>query len=203
MSPICKACNIIWLESCDSTNKELRRRLEGLDNLSIIAAKWQSEGRGQGNHTWYSPASDNLTFSILYRYDSLPLNATDAIAVTCITALALTDYLAEKGVESRIKWPNDILVGNRKICGILIENILDSSTISCSIVGIGLNLNTLEWPSNLPQAVSLANLLGKQFDPAIELEEISKKVRRRFAQNQSNSGRLSLQEEFEKKVFRL
>ena len=195
---------ILWLETADSTNSELRRRLDGLDNLSVVAARGQSAGRGQGSHTWHSTPGQNLTFSILYRYDGpCVLDAGDAILVTEVTTLALRSYLLERGVEARIKWPNDIWVGERKICGILIENTLEGACIRESIVGIGLNLNETDWPADLPNPVSLRELTGHNYVPEDELAALHKEIRRRFGQLASPDGRKSLQEEFGKYMFRL
>ena len=140
---------IIWLDSAKSTNSELRMRLGELDNLSVIAAVEQTAGRGQGSHTWYSSPRTNLTFSILYRFPEDGqglLKVADMLLVTQITTLGIREYLLSKGITAGIKWPNDIWVGDRKICGILIENILDGDRIEASIVGIGLDVNEETWP---------------------------------------------------------
>ena len=201
MAPRQSPDNIIWLETAESTNKTLREGLETYDNLSVVAAREQTAGRGQGTHTWYSTKGKNLTFSILYNPEMLLTQ--DMILITCATTIGIRDYLLEKGVTARIKWPNDIWVGDRKICGILIENILDGKRIRHSIIGIGLNLNEKDWPSDLPNPVSLGNITGKTYDTDTELELLTKIIRRRFALIDSSDGRLKLQEEFGKNHFRL
>ena len=204
MEPSDSRAQIIWLDEADSTNRVLRERLQGLDNLSIVAAVAQTAGRGQGSHTWYASPGENLTFSILYRYEELcQIAASDMILVTQVTTLALRDYLLGHGIEARIKWPNDLWVGDRKICGILIENILEEGTLRESIVGIGLNLNERGWPADLPNPVSLSELTGRRYDVRAELERLEKEIRRRFALLDSADGRKSLQEEFGKYMFRL
>ena len=161
MEPSDSRAHIIWLDEADSTNRVLRERLRDLDNLSVVAAVAQTAGRGQGAHTWYASPGENLTFSILYRYGTdNRIAAADMILVTQLTTLALRDYLLGHGVEARIKWPNDIWVADRKICGILIENILEEGFLRESIVGIGLNLNESSWPEELPNPVSLHELTG-------------------------------------------
>ena len=125
------------------------------------------------------------------------------LLITCATTLGLRDYLLEKGVEARIKWPNDIWVGDKKICGILIENILKGKQIRHSIIGIGLNLNEERWPEELPNPVSLKQLTGVHYDTVKELEALVSKICRRFALMDTSNGRSSLQEEFEKYLFRL
>ena len=204
MEPSDACAHILWLETADSTNSELRRRIAGLDNLSIIAAREQTAGRGQGTHTWFSTPGRNLTFSILYRFgDAYALAASDAILITQVTTLAIRDYLLGHGVRARIKWPNDIWVEDRKICGILIENTLESGMVRESIVGIGLNLNETGWPPELPNPVSLRELTSREYAPEAELTALEKEIRRRFGLLASPDGRCSLQEEFGKFMFRL
>ena len=204
MEPSDSRAHIIWLDEADSTNRVLRERLQGLDNLSVVAAVAQTAGRGQGTHTWYASPGENLTFSILYRYGSdIRIAAADMILVTQLTTLALRDYLLGHGVEARIKWPNDIWVADRKICGILIENTLEEGYLRESIVGIGLNLNESGWPEELPNPVSLHELTGRHYSPQDELCRLHKEIRRRFARLGSADGRKSLQEEFGKYMFRL
>ena len=204
MEPSDACAHILWLETADSTNSELRRRIAGLDNLSIIAAREQTAGRGQGTHTWFSTPGRNLTFSILYRFGgAYALAASDAILITQVTTLAIRDYLLGHGVRARIKWPNDIWVEDRKICGILIENTLESGMVRESIVGIGLNLNETGWPPELPNPVSLRELTGREYAPDAELTALEKEIRRRFGLLASPDGRCSLQEEFGRFMFRL
>ena len=204
MEPSDACAHILWLETADSTNSELRRRIAGLDNLSIIAAREQTAGRGQGTHTWFSTPGRNLTFSILYRFGgAYALAASDAILITQVTTLAIRDYLLGHGVRARIKWPNDIWVEDRKICGILIENTLESGMVRESIVGIGLNLNETGWPPELPNPVSLRELTGREYAPETELTALGKEIRRRFGLLASPDGRCSLQEEFGRFMFRL
>jgi len=204
MEPSDACAHILWLETADSTNSELRRRIAGLDNLSIVATREQTAGRGQGTHTWFSTPGKNLTFSILYRFrGEFALAASDAILITQVTTLALRDYLLGHGVRARIKWPNDIWVEDRKICGILIENTLEGGMVRESIVGIGLNLNETGWPPELPNPVSLRELTGREYATEAELTALEKEIRRRFGLLASPDGRCSLQEEFGKYVFRL
>ena len=193
-------CNICWLESTDSTNRELRKRLDRSDNLSIIAAERQTAGRGQGDHTWHSAPGLNLTFSILLRHRCL--KASDALAVTSIMALGIRDYLHTKGIEPWIKWPNDIWVGDKKICGILVENCIHAGAIDFSIVGVGLDLNQTDWPAELPNPVSLKELTGKDYDTHEELRQLSEALARRSAQASAPGGVAELIDEFNNVVVR-
>lgn len=197
---------IIWLDSAKSTNSELRMRLGELDNLSVIAAVEQTAGRGQGSHTWYSSPRTNLTFSILYRFPEDGqglLKVADMLLVTQITTLGIRDYLLSKGITAGIKWPNDIWVGDRKICGILIENILDGDRIEASIVGIGLDVNEETWPEELPNPVSMKQLTGVHYELVSELEELCESISKRYFQSMDKEGRKSLEKEFGEHMFRL
>ncbi len=145
--------DIIWLEMTESTNKTVRSHINELDNMSVVSAISQSEGHGQHGREWVSEAGRNLTFSILLK--NPPLKADEQFSISEMTALAITSLLAENDIEATIKWPNDIYVGDRKICGILIENSLAGKTIEWSIIGIGLNVNQTIFPERLPNPTSM------------------------------------------------
>lgn len=189
---------IIWLKSTDSTNSELRRCLGQSGNLTIIAAETQSAGRGQGEHTWHSAPGMNLTFSILLRHSCL--KASDALAVTSVMTLGIRDYLHSKGIRPWIKWPNDIWVGEKKICGILVENSICAGKIDFSIVGVGLDLNQTDWPAELPNPVSVKELTGIQYDTREELRQLAGALAQRSSQTSTPEGITQIIEEFGKVV---
>lgn len=206
MEPLQAGGGIIWVESTESTNSELRRRIGELDNLSVIAAREQTAGRGQGDHSWFSSPATNLTFSILFRFGEgfpVTLGSSDAVLVTQITTLAIRDHLLSRGIGSRIKWPNDIWTGDRKICGILIENSSMGGMVTSSIVGIGLNVNETGWPAGLPNPVSMRELRGKVYNLDEELRALAWRLRSRYEEAASPEGRRRLDEEFSLNVFRL
>lgn len=206
MEPLQAGGGIIWVESTESTNSELRRRIGELDNLSVIAAREQTAGRGQGDHSWFSSPATNLTFSILFRFGEgfpVTLGSSDAVLVTQITTLAIRDHLLSRGIGSRIKWPNDIWTGDRKICGILIENSSMGGMVTSSIVGIGLNVNETGWPAGLPNPVSMRELSGKVYNLDEELRALAWRLRSRYEEAASPEGRRRLDEEFSLNVFRL
>lgn len=155
--------DIIWLDSVDSTNDEVRRRIDGLDNLSVLSVLSQSCGRGQRGNSWLSEPGKNLLFSIVLKYsDGLgdtdltpPVQAYDQFVISQLTSLAVVDLLASHGIVARIKWPNDIYVGDRKICGMLIENAVRGKRLDTSIIGIGLNINQRNFNVNLPNPTSM------------------------------------------------
>ena len=148
-----KKHDIMWLKSVDSTNEEARRHISDIDNLSVLSAYEQTAGRGQRGNTWTSNAGENLMFSIVLK--SPALMAEDHFALNEITALSVADFLSTYGIKAEIKWPNDIYVDEKKICGILIENSFRGKSISTSIIGIGLNINQRNFNVNLPNPTSM------------------------------------------------
>ena len=198
--------NIEWLQVTDSTNLEVRRRMESLDNLSAIAARFQTSGRGRGAHHWISPEGDNLTFSLLLRFGLngiALLPASEALRITQMATVSVYEFLLSEGVQARIKWPNDIWVDDRKICGMLIENTLDGDKVAASIVGIGLNLNQREFDPSLPNPVSLTMLTKKKYDPEATLQALYKIICRQAALLDSADGRYELESRFKENLFYL
>lgn len=159
--------SVIWLDSIDSTNSEALRRLPELSGGTVLAAREQTAGRGQRGNTWFSAPGENLTFSIVLK--NLPLNAPEAVRLNYMTSVAVASYLESHGVEASIKWPNDIYVSGKKICGMLIENVLGANgEIKASVVGIGINLNQKTFPQ-LANATSLSLCTGKAYELEAEL----------------------------------
>lgn len=169
-----KRGDIIWLESVDSTNTEAQRRISDIDNLSVLSALSQSRGRGQRGNTWSSAPGENLTFSIVLKFgDRCHLRACDHFVLCEIAALSVVDFLAAHNIRSEIKWPNDIYVDDKKICGMLIENSLKGDGVSHSIIGIGLNINQRNFDVNLPNPTSMSLITGQRQDIREALEELA------------------------------
>ena len=148
-----KKHDIIWLESVDSTNDEAKRHISDIDNLSVLSALEQTAGRGQRGNSWTSAPGENLMFSIVLK--SPALMAEEHFALNEIAALSVSEFLSTYGIKAQIKWPNDIYVDEKKICGILIENSFRGKSISSSIIGIGLNINQRNFNVNLPNPTSM------------------------------------------------
>ncbi len=155
---------IIKLNATDSTNLFLRSLSldTTLTDFTVVVAKHQTNGRGQMGTVWNTQDAKNLTFSVFKRFDSFNLN--QQFAISMIVSLSVVSALNKLNIPKvRIKWPNDILSANNKICGILIENIIKQTDVAGSIIGIGLNVNQTDF-KDLPQASSLQNITGKHFD---------------------------------------
>lgn len=142
-----------WLKETDSTNSDAHRHRHEASDFTVWAAEFQTAGRGQRGNSWESAKGENLTFSILFKPENFL--SIRQFELSQVVALGVVDYLAAKGIEAKIKWPNDIYVEDRKICGILIENVLSGATLSVCIAGIGVNLNQTVFRSDAPNPTSL------------------------------------------------
>ena len=150
--------DIMWFDSLDSTNNEAKRRISDIDNLSVLSAVSQTAGRGQKGNTWHAEPGENLTFSIVLKFGDKcfpELRAEDSFMISEITAISVVQLLEKYDLDAMIKWPNDIYIGDEKVCGILIENSLCSNGVKSSIIGIGLNINQKNFDVNLPNPTSL------------------------------------------------
>ena len=161
---------LIQLKSVDSTNNFAATLLKTskLTEGTVIMAEEQHHGRGQRSNVWTTEAGKNLTVSIVF-YPQL--KASMAFQLNIFVSLAVRKSLESFGIQAVIKWPNDILVNEKKIAGILIDNQLAGDKIKSSIVGIGLNVNQTEF-GNLSKATSLKILKDKSFDLLDVLDEL-------------------------------
>ena len=173
--------NIIKLSAINSTNDYLKKLMhtQYVENYTIVVAEHQTAGRGQMGSEWQAEAGKNLTFSILIKDLLLDVtaifNLNAAIAVSVIQAL---ETFSIPGLA--IKWPNDILAGNKKIGGILIENNIKSDGEIFSIAGIGLNINQADF-EDLPKASSLHLITGKEFDKNAVMLAVMAVIKRNIA----------------------
>jgi BirA family biotin operon repressor/biotin-[acetyl-CoA-carboxylase] ligase len=127
--------------------------------------------------------------------------AREVMALTCLATLAVRDILRETGVPAVIKWPNDIYVGKRKICGMLVENGLEGGFIVWSVIGIGINLNQTEFPGELLNPTSVKRLTGRTYDPVSFLETICTGLEKRLPELAAPDGRKRLLDTYEYDLF--
>lgn len=151
---------IIRFDSISSTSdyaKELRLEKRDL----VVIAKTQTGGRGTKGRS-FSSNIGGLYMTALRFFDNYP--ASRAFAIMQHTAVAVCQTLARFGITAKIKWPNDILVDGKKICGILIENTFLGSNVSCSTIGVGLNINNALENELLDIATTMQTVLGEKVD---------------------------------------
>ncbi|MFY9422453.1 MAG: biotin--[acetyl-CoA-carboxylase] ligase [Bacilli bacterium] len=145
--------------SLPSTNLFLKENFKSLPNYAVVHAKEQTAGRGRLGRKWFS--GDDLALSVLIK-DALPL---DELPKTALVAAAAAWKTIHPLLPVAIKWPNDIVNGDKKIAGILSETVIDSQKLVALIIGFGINVNTLEFPAELTEkATSLALATGKRQD---------------------------------------
>jgi BirA family biotin operon repressor/biotin-[acetyl-CoA-carboxylase] ligase len=176
--------NLITLKEVASTNTFLKDALSKSTPLlegTVIMAEKQFAGRGQANNTWVSEGGKNLTFSILLKPTFLAVERQFDLSKAI--SLALNDVLrVHAGGAATIKWPNDSYIGNKKVAGMLIENMVSGSSIRNAIVGIGLNVNQTLFPEYLKNVTSLRQALHRDYDLAVLLGEICSAVEARYLQ---------------------
>lgn len=178
---------LIKLDATDSTNSYLKNLLltDRLEDFTVVQAGTQWKGRGQMGTEWLSEPGMNLTFSFLKKHTALPVR--EQFSITMATSLGVFNALKNFQIpDLRVKWPNDILSGTSKICGILIENITAGGYIQSSVVGIGLNVNQRDFGS-LPQVSSLRLLLGHPLDTDELLHELIDHLVKAFEQAERQS----------------
>lgn len=173
--------NIIKLSATNSTNDYLKKLLhtQHVENFTVVTAEHQTAGRGQMGSVWEVEKGKNLTFSVLIK--DLLVDVTAIFNLNAAVAISVVQALESFSLPGlSIKWPNDILAGNKKIGGILIENSIKNNGEIYSIAGIGLNINQNDF-SGLPKASSLTVLTGKEYNKDVILDSIVATLKRNIA----------------------
>jgi BirA family biotin operon repressor/biotin-[acetyl-CoA-carboxylase] ligase len=204
--PMRNKVHIIWHNELDSTNNEASRRISSLANLSVLATFNQTAGRGQRGNTWHAAPGENLTFSMVLKFGPgalPPLRANRQFRISQAASLGLLDFLAEGGISCTVKWPNDIYAGRKKICGMLVENVLAGEYLNASVVGIGLNVNQREFPPSLVNPTSMACLTCLHYDIKELLPRLCEHLRVRFEALQNEDTYLLLAREYTNSLFQL
>jgi len=146
--------NCLHFEEIDSTNKYLKENYKSLENFTFVSASFQSGGKGREERKWYSPKNENLLFSYLIKDEKL-LEKYKALSIGTATLIAI--FLELKGIKNvSVKWPNDVYVGDRKICGILLEGNVEEFIA----IGVGLNVNQTKFDNEYriePTSLKLEN----------------------------------------------
>lgn len=165
-------CNIIYEEQVDSTNEVAKRAGDaGAEHGAVFRADRQSAGKGRRGRSWYSEAHDNLYFTILLRPKLAPEKAS---MLTLVMAYAVAQAVREEtGLEGLIKWPNDIVVHGKKVCGILSEMKLAGTAVDYCVVGVGVNVGQKHFAEDIQdKATSLAVEAGRSVETNVLLQKI-------------------------------
>ena len=192
---------IIKLNAIDSTNTYLKDMASVAmpKDYTVVVAEQQTSGRGQMGTHWATEAGKNLTASVFKKFDDFKVD--NQFYISMAVALAIYKTLAFfKIPQLYIKWPNDILSANKKICGILIENVIKNNGFKGSVIGFGLNVNQ-RFFNDLPKASSMYSLKGIVYDKDEILSEILKHLQFYFELLENHNYR-ELKGQYETALFR-
>jgi len=192
---------LIKLNAIDSTNSYLKElvRTSKVQNNTVVVSQEQIKGRGQRNASWKSIPNESLTFSVYRTCKGLDISNQFYLAIA--VSLAIFKVLNSFKVSGiKIKWPNDIMSYQKKLCGILIENVWTKGHLSYTIIGIGLNVNEQNF-NDLPIATSLFLETKKMFDLNEILKCIVNEIETQFALLEAQNYN-KLHQEYEAVLFR-
>ena len=169
--------HLVHFKEIDSTNNYLKNSYQLLDDFTFAVADYQSHGKGRNDRVWQSNSGENLMFSFLIKNKELIKKAESFSILTAVEVASLIEKYDIDNVS--IKWPNDILIGDKKVCGILLEGQVPDYLV----VGVGLNVNQKEFPNDLRRPATSLSLEAKQ---PFDLEELKEKLFSNIINNFSN-----------------
>lgn len=195
--------SIIRLPETESTNTYALQLLsqQRPENGCVIITDHQTKGKGQDTSSWESEKGKNLTFSIIL-YPGF--TADQQFVFNKAISLGIYDFLKTELPEHTvsIKWPNDIYIGNKKACGILIQNSVTGNKLDFVVVGIGMNVNQTVFKSDAPNPVSLQMITGIEYDLDIVLEKLLECIFKRYSQVNPETNQI-IDNEYHKALYRL
>lgn len=188
------------LAQIDSTNAFLQKQQAETDIRNwVVRADEQTAGKGMGNNGWESEACKNLTFSVALDMSFLPAEKqfllSEAVALGLAEAL---DAVLPSG-RLHIKWPNDLYFENRKLAGILINSTIKANLMDVSIIGIGLNVNQMQFQDWLTHPISLRQITGREYDLQPLLEQVVESIYNKVENLKSSP--TSVEQDYLKRLF--
>jgi BirA family transcriptional regulator, biotin operon repressor / biotin---[acetyl-CoA-carboxylase] ligase len=192
---------IILLDSVDSTNNYamamVKKRVASHGNA--VFAKEQTNGKGRRGKEWTTSVGENITMSIIAEMQWLPVS--QQFELSAAVALACYDFFSKHTLEAvRIKWPNDIFVNDSKAGGILIENLIQGALWQWSVIGLGMNVNQVQFETYRLPPISLKQITGKDYDVLKMAEELRTLVLKRIDDLKKNNFSKML-EEYNEKLY--
>jgi BirA family transcriptional regulator, biotin operon repressor / biotin---[acetyl-CoA-carboxylase] ligase len=176
---------IHWLRSTSSTNDVAARLAEsGAEEGTTVVAETQTAGRGQHGRVWVSPPMAGLYVSVIVRPEAGTLNETNPVSLLTLgSGVAIAEAVrAVTGLPAQIKWPNDVLVGGRKLAGILAESAVQGGALQFIVIGFGVNLEPAAYPPDLASRVtSIEAETSRPVDRALMFAEIMASMGERYA----------------------
>ena len=197
--------DISKFDELDSTNSYLAdlSKEKEIQDGSVVVAGYQTAGRGQDTNTWYSSAEKNLLLSIFLRTGFI--KTEHQFLLNKFVSLGILDYIKRiidnDDYPAKIKWPNDIYIGNKKVAGILIQNQIQGTYMEHTIIGIGLNINEDYFPSDIPNPVSIKQIINTETDLNECLEKLLDAMDIRYQQMFYRTD-ASLHSDYQQSLFR-
>ena len=157
---------ILFFDELNSTNVYLYDKISEKHDISdtVVVAAHQTAGRGMDKNRWESEKGKNLLFSIALKVNYL--EAENQFKISQAVSVSMVETLSQfiDNQKFYIKWPNDIYYGDKKLAGMLIQNTVEGKMMGTSIIGIGLNVNQIEFSKDIPNPISLKQISGKNYD---------------------------------------
>ncbi|MBR4039433.1 MAG: biotin--[Clostridia bacterium] len=152
-------CEIVYFDETDSTNRQARiLAMEGAAHGTLVLADRQTAGRGRRGRGWISPAGEGIFMTLIVRPQARP---SQAAKMSLSLALAVARAIRrETGLDARIKWPNDIVIGGRKVCGLLLEMDATAQKINSIAAGVGINVHQTRFDEEIAHTASSLDLLA-------------------------------------------
>lgn len=190
---------VIQLEEVDSTNSYGKKRIDEFEDKTAIITKKQTSGRGRLNRSWVDLGEENLFLSIILKpsetFNEIYPNLTQYLSVT------LCKVIESYGIQTQIKWPNDVLIDGKKIAGILSETVMQGQKLKGIVLGVGVNLNSNQEKINaIPNKI--ATSLNIETQKAIDLKEFLNKLLTEFFEHYDEflqSGFLQIKDDYIKR----
>ena len=159
--------HLLHFKEIDSTNSYLKNTYRLLDNFTFVSADYQSQGKGREDRVWQSKSGENLMFSFLIKKEELMKYSS---ILSILTAVEVANELEKYGINKvNIKWPNDVLINDKKVCGILLEGQIPEYLV----IGVGLNVNQKEFPEGLRRP---ATSLSLEINRSLNIDELKNRL---------------------------
>ena len=189
-------CRIEYLQTVDSTNRYARALAQqGAPHGTLVLADEQTAGRGRRGRGWISPAGEGVFMSLILRPQAHP---SQVARLSLLTALAVAEGIAgETGLDARIKWPNDIVVGGSKVCGMLLEMNADEQSVHDVVAGVGINVHNAAFPEGVQQiATSIFQQTGQHISRAALIASVMEQFEVYYEKYLETEDLSALQEEY-------
>lgn len=195
---------ILRFDEINSTNVYLYDKISEKNDISdtVVVAAHQTAGRGMDKNRWESEAGKNLLFSIALNVNFL--EAENQFKISQAVSVAIVETLSQfvDNQQLYIKWPNDIYFGEKKLAGMLIQNTIEGRMMGVSIIGIGLNVNQIEFSSDIPNPISLKQISGEDFDLENLLNLLIKNIKSSVEGLRIKENQIAINEKYISKAYR-